>query len=584
MSKVIDIIREKESEGTPYFSFEFFPPKTQDGVRNLYERFYRMAQLKPSWIDVTWGAGGSTSALTMEICSFAQKEVPLTTMMHLTCTNLPEEKIFQALEEAKANGIRNILALRGDPPRGEAWQQIEGGFGHAVDLVRYIRQKYGDYFGICVAGYPEVHTDASSFEEDLEYLRQKVEAGADLVITQLFYDVDIFLKFVAACREKGINCPILPGLMPILSYAGFKRMTSLCKTHVPQHIWDSLEPIKDDDAAVKEYGIQLCIEMCQRLLAAKIPGLHFYTLNLERAVSQILKGLGLGGKSRLLPWNTERSEGVRPIFWSQRPMSYLHRTASWDEFPNGRWGDVTSPAFGDLSDYHLMTLHAKNILEKQYWGAPETLADVYNVFVKFLLGEIPCLPWIDESLAAETSKIRDQLVTINKSGFLTINSQPQVNGCPSSDPLHGWGPKNGFIYQKAYLEFFASTARVNQLTQLIEKSYPSITFLSVDIHGNIKKSHLPDAHDVPLTTAVTWGVFPGREILQPTVVDEGAFAVWKDEAFGLWARWTHQIEQGTKSRDFLQNFVDDCLLVSLVENNYVSGNIYAPFEELCKQD
>lgn len=542
-----------------------------------------MAELKPSWIDVTWGAGGSTSELTMDICKFSQNEVKLETMMHLTCTNLPAEKIYQALEEAKKNGIRNILALRGDPPRGEDWKQIEGGFAHAVDLVKYIKNKYGDYFGICVAGYPEGHTDAPSYEEDLQHLKEKVEAGADLIITQLFYDTDLFLKFVKDCHNLGITIPILPGMMPILSYKGFKRMTTLCKTFVPQHINDALEPIQHNDAAVKEYGIKLCIEMCQKLLDAKTPGLHFYTLNLEKSVKEILKGLDLVERKRQLPFGAERKkELIRPIFWSQRPMSYLHRTASWDEFPNGRWGDVTSPAFGDLSDYHLMTLHAKTQLQKEYWGQPSSVDEMYGVFAKYVTGEIPCLPWADEPISAESQEIKSQLLNINKSGFLTINSQPAVNGVPSSDPVHGWGAENGLIYQKAYLEFFARTDKVKELFKLIETSYPTITYLSVDKEGTITKSKIPDSEGHTMTNAVTWGVFPGREIIQPTVVDEGAFLVWKDEAFGLWTRWTSKIEEGTESRKLIEEFVQDCVLVSLVENNFVSGDLYKPFEELPK--
>lgn len=583
MTKIIDIIREKEKEGTPYFSFEYFPPKTEDGVRNLYERFYRMAELKPGWIDVTWGAGGSTSTLTMEICKTAQNEVKLETMMHLTCTNLPAEKIYSALEEAKSNGIKNILALRGDPPRGEDWKQIEGGFAHAVDLVKYIKSKYGDYFGICVAGYPEAHTDAVSYEEDLEFLKQKVDAGADLIITQLFYDTDIFMKFVNDCRAKGITCPILPGMMPILSYNGFKRMTTLCKTYVPKEISEALEPIKDNEAKVKEFGIKLCIEMCKKLLDANVAGLHFYTLNLEKSVTEILKGLGLVDttKPKALPFPGREKEGIRPIFWSQRPMSYLHRTASWDEFPNGRWGDVTSPAFGDLSDYHLMNLHPNTTLQREYWGQPSNEEDIRNVFVKYLKGEIPCLPWMDEPLAPESDKIKEQLIKVNQLGFLTINSQPQVNGLPSNDPLHGWGSQNGFIYKKAYLEFFSSSQNVDKLVQLIEKSYPTLSYLIIDRQGNIRKTQFPDVDPThPLTTAVSWGVFPGREIIQPTVVDEEAFKVWKDEAFGLWTRWTFQIPENSESRKILDNYVNDCVLVSLVENNYVSGEVFAPFSQL----
>src|SRR3989338_4711576 len=170
-------------------------------------------------------------------------------MMHLTCTNMEKSMIDDALEECRRRGISNILALRGDPPRGEQWREIEGGFRNAVQLVQYISEKYGDAFGICVAGYPEMHQDAVDYETDLRFLKEKMDAGADCIVTQLFYDTDKFLAFVRRCREIGITAPILPGIMPIQSYAGFMRMTSLCKTFVPQRIYDALEPIQNDDEA-----------------------------------------------------------------------------------------------------------------------------------------------------------------------------------------------------------------------------------------------------------------------------------------------------------------------------------------------
>jgi len=245
--KIIDIINQKAHNNETSFSFEYFPPKTDKGVENLYERLDRMSEFKPAWIDVTWGAGGSTSKLTHEICENAQKLFGFETMMHMTCTNMPKEEIRAALQRARDSGIQNILALRGDPPRGqEAWQQIEGGFAHAVDLVKFIRAEHGNYFGICVAGYPEGHVDGTGYDDDLKYLREKVDAGADFIITQLFYDTKLFLKFVRDCRALGINCPIVPGIMPIHGFAGFQRMTSTCKTFVTKEISDALEPIKVD--------------------------------------------------------------------------------------------------------------------------------------------------------------------------------------------------------------------------------------------------------------------------------------------------------------------------------------------------
>merc|ERR1719473_128565 len=248
------------------------------------------------WVDVTWGAGGSTAEKTMEICLNALKFHGLDVMMHLTCTNMAKEKLLEALQQCKEAGICNILALRGDPPAGVntgEWKQVEGGFRYATDLVKYIRQEFGDFFCVGVAGYPEVHLECESAEDDLKHLKEKIDAGGDLIVTQLFYDNQEFLGFVKKCRAMGITVPILPGIMPIQSYSGFKKMTSLCKTKVPDWINEGLEPLKDDEQKVKDYGVKVGVEMCKELLKNGVPGLHFYTLNLESAVMRIIDGLQL---------------------------------------------------------------------------------------------------------------------------------------------------------------------------------------------------------------------------------------------------------------------------------------------------
>eukprot|EP00002_Diphylleia_rotans_P034882 TRINITY_DN753_c0_g1_i5.p1 TRINITY_DN753_c0_g1~~TRINITY_DN753_c0_g1_i5.p1 ORF type:complete len:471 (+),score=95.75 TRINITY_DN753_c0_g1_i5:77-1489(+) len=457
--KIVDKIREYQEKKEVFFSFEYFPPKTDSGVRNLYERLDRMGHYHPLFVDFTWGAGGSTSDLTLELCMNSQKYAGLLTQMHLTCTNMPMEKLNAALSKAKEEGLQNILALRGDPPVGqERWTAVEGGFQYAVDLVRYIRKEYGDYFGISVAGYPEAHLEAESYEVDLQRLKEKVDAGGDFVITQLFYNVERFTKFVEDCRRIGITCPIIPGIMPIHSYAGFSRMTDFCKTDIPQKIKDELEPIKDDEEAVKEYGIKLCIQMCKELIAFGVPGLHFYTLNLEKSVVSVLEGLGLISQEEVrrdLPWRpsmqaTRTHESVRPIFWNNRPKSYIARTESWDEFPNGRWGSSKSPGFGELLDYHIFAHRFPPAadLKKILGDAPQAEEDIFNVFSGFIEGKVSWLPWSEKPLLMESGLIKEELMLLNKNGFLTINSQPRINGASSSDLRVGWGPKGGFIYQK----------------------------------------------------------------------------------------------------------------------------------------
>lgn len=511
-------------------------------------------------------------------------------MMHLTCTNMPRESILDALEKAKAAGIRNILALRGDPPKGsDTWEKCDNGFTYAADLVKFIRAQYGDFFGIAVAGYPECHMSSSSKEADIAHLKEKVDAGADFVITQLFFDCDIFLDFVARCRAVGITVPIIPGIMPIQSYDGFCRMTGFCKTFVPQRILDKLEPIKHDDAAVKSFGVELAVEMCQYLSQRGVQGMHFYTLNLERSVFRILEGLGYitldGERHKQVPWvpsklKSRQKEEVRPIFWANRPSSYLSRTSTWDDFPNGRWGDARSPAFGDLSDYHLCSLSTGPKADRiAKWGSEITsVQSVYDVFARYINGEIPRLPWCETPVHLETLPLKVKLVAINRAGFLTINSQPRVNGAPSTDSAVGWGMPDGFVYQKAYLEFFVAPSNLERLKVEFAK-FPMMSFHAANRKGDIVTNQRTDKG----VNAVTWGVFPDKEIIQPTVVDPVSFMVWKDEAFALWSsQWQSIYEPNSPSFKLLQEVVDSFWLVNVVDNNYVNGDIFALFEELIK--
>jgi methylenetetrahydrofolate reductase (NADPH) len=384
MGRILDKIeerRKKASSGTTtsdgtrqplYYSFEFFPPKTEAGLDNLVTRIDRMARrLDPLFIDVTWGSSGSTAVRSLAVASHAQRFGGVNVLLHLTCTGMTRDALLSALEQAKGSGIHNILALRGDPPRGKrAWKQgdVTGGYcNRAIDLVRLIREEYGDYFCIVVAGHPEGHPASTSIDDELMHLKEKMDAGADLIMTQFFYDCQVFLDFVKACRAAGIACPILPGIMPIQSYSSFVRMTKYCNISVPQHVMNRLEPVKDDDEAVKEIGVEIAVTMCQELLSAPveeggIDGIHFYTLNLERSVTRILLGMGVidvvagadndkrrrgyslsdvapASTARPLPWRPsaldERSkEEVRPINWANRPKSYVMRTETWDEFPN----------------------------------------------------------------------------------------------------------------------------------------------------------------------------------------------------------------------------------------------------------
>ncbi|KNA25663.1 hypothetical protein SOVF_004500 isoform B [Spinacia oleracea] len=297
--KVIDKIKAAEAENKSLFSFEYFAPKTENGVENLLETMERMVVQvhAPCFCDITWST--PTANVTMEIANRMQNSVCVEAMMHITCANMPVEKIDIALDTIKSNGLQNVLALRGDPPPGEdQFVPVEGGFSCALDLVKHMRSKYGDYFGIAVSGYPEAHPSVfgpdgvaspEAYASDLAYLKRKVDAGADLI----FFDTDIFLKFVKDCRQIGITCPIVPGIYPIIDYKGFLRMTGLCKTKIPEEISDALERIKDNEDAVRAYGIRLGTKMCKKILGSGVKHLHLYTLNKEESSLRILMNLGL---------------------------------------------------------------------------------------------------------------------------------------------------------------------------------------------------------------------------------------------------------------------------------------------------
>ncbi|KAI6698969.1 hypothetical protein NL676_019088 [Syzygium grande] len=323
----------ERKKGEVVFSFEFFTPRKKAEVDGLLGIIGRLVAHGPAFCDLTWRSGSlATDDLTLDVVGKMQNVVRVETMMHLTCTNMPVPRIDRALERIKSDGVQNVLALRGDPPTGQdKFVPVPDGFASGLDLVKHIRAKYGDYFGITVAGYPEGHPDVigsngvasdEAYQNELAYLKRKVDAGADLIITQLFFDTDIFLKFVNDCRQVGITCPIVPGIMPIATYKGFVRMTSICKTKVPAEVAAALEPIKHNDEAVRNYGIHLGTEMCRKILASGIKGLHLYTFNKEVSALAILMNLGLIEEVRVSRSLPQRHPAkVLPIEEDQHPNS-----------------------------------------------------------------------------------------------------------------------------------------------------------------------------------------------------------------------------------------------------------------------
>ena len=279
----------------PVISFEFFPPKTEEGDRNLLEKTIpALMQLRPDFCSVTYGAGGSTRDKTLTIVENIQRQHGLTAMSHLTCVNSTQEQLREVLVDAKRRGITNILALRGDPPAGTGdFQKTEGGFEFSSELVAFLRGIGG--FSIGTAGFPEGHIACKAGKHtDWGYLREKIAAGADFVITQLFFDNEDFYEFHDHMTKKlGATVPIIPGLLPVLSRGQTKRFVALCGAALPEAFVARLDELGDDDEAVTQFGIDYATKQCEALLKFGVAGLHFYTLNKPRSTVEIVRNLGL---------------------------------------------------------------------------------------------------------------------------------------------------------------------------------------------------------------------------------------------------------------------------------------------------
>ena len=275
---------------SPVISFEVFPPKSDKAMEQLRDVLPRLAALRPSFMTVTYGAMGTTQARTLEIAALIKSQHGLETASHLTCVGASREEIDQILRRLSDSGIENIVALRGDPPVGQTtFTPPPGGFRHANELVAHVRKT--GRFGIAVAGYPEKHLEAPSLEIDLQNLKRKVEAGGDVIVTQLFYDNADFYRFERSLRALGVKVPIVPGLLPIQSFAQIKRITSLCGAKIPPALHDELDRAGEDEVKTQEIGIRWTVEQCRDLLAHGAPGIHFYVLNkaahMERIMAEI---------------------------------------------------------------------------------------------------------------------------------------------------------------------------------------------------------------------------------------------------------------------------------------------------------
>jgi len=293
MEFIRDIYARRASERRPVISFEVFPPKTEEGDRNLLEKTIpALLKAKPDYCSVTYGAGGSTREKTLKIVEEIRKQHHLTALAHLTCVNHTRDQVGGLLDRIQALDCKNILALRGDPPAGSEFTATPGGFDYAAQLVEFAQAR-GD-FSIGVAGFPEGHIACKAGKhQDWLHLKAKVDAGADFILTQLFFDNADFFEFRDHLASLGVRAPIVPGVIAILSASQIRKFTQLCGAKIPGAMARRLEQLENDDAAAAEFGIEYATRQCQELLSAGVPGLHFYSLNKSASTLRVLANLGL---------------------------------------------------------------------------------------------------------------------------------------------------------------------------------------------------------------------------------------------------------------------------------------------------
>ena len=576
----------------------------------------------------------------LDLAARIQRDLAIPVVLHVTC-HCPAAVIRRVLSAALRRGICNILAVRGDPLAGGRWKPPLQGFRHAVELVRLARAEHGAALCIGVAGYPEVHTEAwnsadlppseRARAQDLRYTVEKVAAGADFLLTQFVYDTQAYKSYVGQARAAGIRVPIIPGYMPVTSHSSFAKFCAWCRTAVPPAMAESLTQCRGDDAEARELGVEFGAEHVADLLhwssraagSAASPAssdastggtrqrsatrehtgpsndlaacsvVHFFTMNIVDPVLQIAERAGLTlqrGKGRdalhtgafVASDAGSSAAGVQPIFWVNRAAAYAQRTAAWSssQFPNGRWGKRDTAAYGELNEYYLASKRPRPD-RAAMWGTPRSMDDIAHTFTQYIDGSIPELPWADAPLSEESEVIRDRLRWLNRHHFFTVNSQPKVNALSSSDPTFGWGPTDGHVFQKAYLEFFCPPSMLQALIAAMP-AFPSLTFHARNAAGQEHSNA-----ELSGASAVTWGVFPGREVLQTTVVDPAAFRVWASEAFSLWLTvWADAYDEtqpaAAKARTLLQDVHDSYFLVNIVDHDYVSvrSDIFAIFHQV----
>lgn len=358
--------------------------------------------------------------------------------------------------------------------------------------------------------------------------------------------------------------------MPIQSYDGFRRLTALCKTNIPDSIHAKLIPIKGDDQAVRDFGVELSTQMIKRLQVNGFKSFHLCTLNLERSITRLVNQLG---------WSPQEIKNCQPLLGPSVTIGTSELvqgglSVGWDEFPNGRFGDQRSPAFGLREGYSSSLTSAFSHLTTDVhalWGTPTSLEDITNVFCAFTTGKLSSTPWSEEPLALETSSITPFLVKLNQNGWWTVGSQPAIDGADSLDSVVGFGPAGGRIYQKAFVEFFIPQSHLEGLLSAVDeynKNHPEGVAQLRYYAGNCNQDQIRTNMAPSETNAVTWGVFRGAEVVTTTLIEAQSFKTWKKQAFDIWNDWAESFESNSANQRLLNEIEDSYWLCSMIDHDF----------------
>lgn len=581
MVKIIEAIKEANDRQRNFFCFEFTAPTTEAATLTLYDRIERMSSLDPLFCSITWGDYGSTADTSIEVAAISQSFLSINYQVHIAGYSVSKSDIQRWLSILKEKGIQNILATRGRKvPMGG--KRVD--FPFAAELVRFVREKFGNYFSIAVVGTPE---PSSNPEDEIRFLKDKVDRGADYIITAPLFSAEVFSNFCTTCKNAGIHCPIIPSILPILHVRQINSFGVNSLSGVSE-LRRRMESASSENEVRREAEI-FFLDLASNLLQKGAIGIYFYTTNAENMIASVIKGLDIS-VNRALPWkrseNEERRkfETARPVHWSTQEKNYMARTAQWKDFKSGEiWSSkensrLLSEDGAGLHARLLLKTRAKRCAQflavQEMSDIPRALSVLGSIFVQYLDGK-GAMPWA-ECLSEETALVLGLLKPLNARGLFTICSQPQVNGVDSSHKVFGWGPPHGYIYQKSYLEFFCSPATAQTVFTTLGK-YPSLRFMAMNRDGNHMVKSNWNVDDTILdpshqafgrgVTTVTWGVFPGREVIQPTIVSLDTFRAWVGEAFELWAA-PFALNEVPPVIRMIQ---DEWVLVCVVDNCYTES-------------